>query len=68
MANAARDLAEKGLAIAVISPGWVQTDMGGKQAPLKVTDSAAGIIKVIYGLTPETTGSFFNYNGDALPW
>jgi NAD(P)-dependent dehydrogenase (short-subunit alcohol dehydrogenase family) len=68
MANAALDLKEKGLSLAVISPGWVQTDMGGKGAPLKVGDSAAGIIKVIGGLTPESSGSFFNYNGDKLPW
>ena len=68
MANAALDLKEKGLSLAVISPGWVQTDMGGKGAPLKVGDSAAGIIKVIDGLTLESSGSFFNYNGDKLPW
>ena len=68
MANAAGDLKEKGLSLAVISPGWVQTDMGGKGAPLKVGDSAAGIIKVIGGLTHESSGSFFNYNGDKLPW
>ena len=68
MANAARDLKEKGLAVAVISPGWVQTDMGGKQAPLKVTDSAAGIIKVIEKLDISASGSFFNYSGETLPW
>jgi NAD(P)-dependent dehydrogenase (short-subunit alcohol dehydrogenase family) len=68
MTNAARDLKAKGLAIAVISPGWVQTDMGGKQAPLKVSDSAAGIIKVIDRLDASTSGSFFNYSGENLPW
>ena len=52
----------------MISPGWVQTDMGGKQAPLKVTDSAAGIIKVIEKLDISASGSFFNYSGETLPW
>lgn len=51
-----------------LHPGWVQTDMGGKQAPLKVSDSAAGIIKVIDRLDASTSGSFFNYSGENLPW
>lgn len=68
MKNLANDLGEKGILTAAISPGWVKTDMGGKNAPLAVTESAAGIIKVIAGLDAARSGGFFNYNGQILPW
>ncbi len=68
MRKLAHDLKARGVLAAAISPGWVQTDMGGSDAALKVEDSAAGIIKVIAGLDTEKTGGFFGYNGDAIPW
>lgn len=67
MANAATDLRGK-LIIAVLSPGWVQTDMGGAQASLKVRDSVIGLRRVIGGLKPADTGGYFKYDGSALPW
>jgi NAD(P)-dependent dehydrogenase (short-subunit alcohol dehydrogenase family) len=67
MANAAAELRGKAI-VAVISPGWVQTDMGGTSAPVKVRDSAAGLRRIISGLKPADTGSFFNYDGSTLPW
>jgi NAD(P)-dependent dehydrogenase (short-subunit alcohol dehydrogenase family) len=67
MANAAAELRGK-LIVVVISPGWVQTDMGGGNAPVKVSDSAAGLRRVIGGLKPADTGSFFNYDGSTIPW
>jgi len=68
MKNLGNDLGGKGIATAAISPGWVRTDMGGKSAPLAVADSAAGIIKVIAGLDATTSGGFFSYSGDVIPW
>jgi NAD(P)-dependent dehydrogenase (short-subunit alcohol dehydrogenase family) len=68
MKNLGYDLGEKGILTAAISPGWVKTDMGGKSAPLSVVDSAAGIIAVIAGLDTKSSGGFFNYNGQILPW
>lgn len=59
---------EKWLTLAVIHPGWVQTDMGGKEAPTSVTESATGIWKVIEGLKPAQSGSFYDFEGDLLPW
>ena len=52
----------------VMHPGWVQTDMGGKAAPLSVQDSARGILEVVEKATREDTGRFFDYEGDELPW
>lgn len=67
MANAAAELRGR-LIVAVISPGWVQTDMGGNQAPLPVQESVHGIRRVIDGLKPADSGSLFNYDGNLLPW
>jgi NAD(P)-dependent dehydrogenase (short-subunit alcohol dehydrogenase family) len=60
--------AERGLILAALSPGWVQTDMGGDQAPLQPPESIAGLIGVLDRLTPETSGRFWHYDGKELPW
>jgi NAD(P)-dependent dehydrogenase (short-subunit alcohol dehydrogenase family) len=68
MVTAANHLRAQDIIVAVISPGWVKTDMGGANATLTVSDSASGIRKVIAGLTPKTSGRFFNHSGEELPW
>lgn len=62
------DVAPQGVVAATLHPGWVQTDMGGANAPLAVEDSVAGMRRVIDGLTPERAGGFYNYDGAAIPW
>jgi NAD(P)-dependent dehydrogenase (short-subunit alcohol dehydrogenase family) len=52
----------------VLHPGWVRTDMGGKQAPLGVEESVAGLRRVIAGLGTADSGGFFNYDGSPIPW
>jgi NAD(P)-dependent dehydrogenase (short-subunit alcohol dehydrogenase family) len=52
----------------VLHPGWVSTDMGGASAPVKPTDSVAGMRKVIAGLTAKDSGGFFAFDGEKLPW
>ncbi|MBX3020031.1 MAG: SDR family oxidoreductase [Bdellovibrionales bacterium] len=73
--KAALNMINKSLAIdnewlntIVIHPGWVQTDMGGKGATTPASESAAGIWKVIEGLTTEDSGAFFDFRGKRLPW
>lgn len=56
------------LPMVVIHPGWVRTDMGGEGAPVAPEDSAAGIWRIVEGLTREDSGAFFDYQGNALPW
>lgn len=62
------DLADKNIAVVVMHPGWVQTAMGGTQAPVKPVDSVAGMRKVLAGVDMAKTGRFFDYTGAALPW
>lgn len=62
------DLAPRGIIAVPIHPGWVRTDMGGPSAPLSVEASAAGIRKVIAGLTPADSGRFLCHDGSELPW
>jgi NAD(P)-dependent dehydrogenase (short-subunit alcohol dehydrogenase family) len=46
-----------------LSPGWVQTDMGGQEAPLTVVQSVTGMRATLAGLTPAHKGAFLNYDG-----
>ena len=62
------ELAPGGFTCVVMHPGWVRTDMGGENATLSKTESISNMVKVIEGLTPESTGKFFNYDGTSLPW
>ena len=68
MSTAAQELRAQGISVAVISPGWVKTDMGGSGADITPEQSAAGIRKVIANMSPATSGHFFNYSGEEIPW
>ncbi len=68
MQGLATDLRDDGVTVISMHPGWVRTDMGGSSADLAVEESAAGILKVVTGLTPAQSGSFINYDGTDLPW
>ena len=62
-------LAWAGRAICVaLHPGWVRTDMGGSGAELDVAESAAGLRRVMAGLTAAHHGGFLNVDGTPLPW
>lgn len=62
------EVAPQDVVAATLHPGWVQTDMGGAAAPLKVGESVAGMRAVIDGLTPDKAGGFYNYDGATIPW
>jgi len=70
--NVMRGLAEAwkpdAIVVALIHPGWVKTDMGGRNADLEPHESIAGMRKVIAGLSPARSGKFLDYRGEELPW
>lgn len=49
--------------MAVISPGWVKTDMGGAGATLEVERSVDLMRKTVAGLSFTHQGAFLNYDG-----
>ena len=61
-------LAKENFIVYAQHPGWVKTDMGGDDAPVEQVDSIKGMLKVVDSVTPEETGSYFNYTGDKLNW
>ncbi|WP_240125491.1 SDR family oxidoreductase [Thermomonas alba] len=67
-AQLAQALAPRGIVVLQLHPGWVQTDMGGAQAPLRVQESAAGLLRVIERATPAQSGTFLDWQGQTLPW
>jgi len=64
----AAEFADEGFTCVVMSPGWVQTDMGGPNAHLTPEQSITGMRTVISGLTPADNGSYRNHDGAAVPW
>jgi NAD(P)-dependent dehydrogenase (short-subunit alcohol dehydrogenase family) len=60
------------LTVLALHPGWVQTEMGGPQAPVKVQDSAASLRQTLEAVRtqrdPKHRGAFLNHDGQPLPW
>ena len=54
--------------IIALHPGWVQTEMGGKEATLTPTAAVQTMLTTIAGLTPASTGAYLNTDGAVLPW
>jgi NAD(P)-dependent dehydrogenase (short-subunit alcohol dehydrogenase family) len=64
----AMDLKKRGIVVVPMHPGWVRTDIGGPRAELEVAQSVGGVRRVIAGLTLESSGRFFQWDGRELPW
>lgn len=64
----AAELAGKGVITVALHPGHVATDMGGASAPVKPSQSVAGLRQVIAGLDLKKSGHFYDYTGAELAW
>jgi len=65
--NLKHDLYPRGIAVALLHPGLVATDMTGSQG-IAPADSARGLIERIDGLDMENSGGFWHAEGYELPW
>ena len=64
----ALDLKSKGIAVVILHPGFVKTDMTHQSGMVEAADSAKALVARIDELTLETSGRFLHMNGEALPW
>lgn len=66
--NLAHELKDREIAVGLLHPGFVRTDMTGKRGDVEPADAAAGLVERIDELSMDTTGSFRHANGEDLPW
>lgn len=59
----AAELRPRGFTVVAVTPGWVNTEMGGPGAPVRVEDSACSLAAMIECLTPGETGQFLDRDG-----
>jgi len=62
------DLANDGIVVVSLHPGWVRTDLGGPNADLSPEKSVQGLIGVIDRLEPKDSGKFLTWQGEEHPW
>jgi NAD(P)-dependent dehydrogenase (short-subunit alcohol dehydrogenase family) len=62
------DLAMSDVAVVLLHPGYVATDMVGGKGDVSPDEAARGLIAQLDALTPARSGSFVHANGTALPW
>ena len=68
MRGLAADLRPHGIISVALHPGWVRTRMNGPMAPLEPFESAAGLSRVLLGLTLEQSGRLLTFEGRELAW
>jgi NAD(P)-dependent dehydrogenase (short-subunit alcohol dehydrogenase family) len=62
------DLKGRDVAVAILHPGMVRTEMIGNHGQVEPIDAARGLLARIDAVTLETSGGFWHANGESLPW
>lgn len=70
MLNLAYELKPKGVIVALLNPGPVDTDMmrGVRMPKQPPAEAAKKCATVMSGITLDRTGKFWNYDGGEVPW
>ncbi|MGH8507315.1 MAG: SDR family oxidoreductase [Gammaproteobacteria bacterium] len=66
--SAAIDLRSKDIAVVVVHPGWVRTDMGGLNAQIDAADSVRRLRVLVDKITLADSGKFLNMDGTLITW
>jgi NAD(P)-dependent dehydrogenase (short-subunit alcohol dehydrogenase family) len=64
----ARDLAPSGIAVVLLHPGYVRTEMTGNNGYVDPDHAARGLLARLDELTVEHSGTFRHADGQTLPW
>jgi len=67
MITLSKELEKNSITVVSVHPGWVQTDMGGKNAQMTSEESATALLDLFNKVGLDDTGSFLNYNGEKIP-
>ena len=62
------DVKSRGIAVAILHPGYVQTAMVNFGGDISAEESAKRLSKRVAELNLQNTGSFWHSNGESLPW
>ena len=62
------DYQKLGVRVISISPGWVKTEMGGKEAKYEVSESVRLFLSQINQLPASSNGIFMGEDGNEIPW
>jgi len=66
--NLAHDLKSLGIAVFLLHPGFVRTEMTGGRGHIGPDESARGLIARLDELGMNETGTFWHADGSQLPW
>jgi len=64
----AHDLEPQGVAVALLHPGWVRTEMTRPGGNIEADEAARGLLAQMDALTLAETGCFVHQTGEVLPW
>ena len=64
----AHDLKPQGVAVAILHPGMVKTEMVGDHGQVEPEQAAKDLLARFDALTLRTSGSFWHAGGERLPW
>jgi NAD(P)-dependent dehydrogenase (short-subunit alcohol dehydrogenase family) len=66
--QAAHALAPRAIAVAVLHPGWAQTDMGGSGADVAPRDAVAGLLRQADATAASQPLQLRDWRGEAIAW
>nr|AQS22598.1 c-factor [Pseudodiaptomus poplesia] len=62
------DLANTGVLVMSMHPGWVQTEMGAPNALITTETCCSEMLTLLKGLADKDHGAFLRYNNTSIPW
>ena len=62
------DLQPRGIAVAILHPGYIRTEMTGHRGQITPAEAAERLIQRMDALNLENSGTFWHSDGSVLPW